>query len=172
MGDTLRRSHLGKATLLFALLFLAVSFVWIGLTPQAGAATSSSSWGPRDSFYNNIKRVTGQGTFSNSAGTFTSKVTVTDRIKDGNTTYAQTTFLYKAAEWDNASGGYVDRWNFGPRKSTAEYADAKNVSRVGSVKYYAPSHGDAVRGQISACAQMTWPIPDNCTTPALLTLTY
>lgn len=161
-----------KGRLFIALLASFLVAFPLSADLEAQASSSSKSWGPRTSSYKNVVRVQGSGTFSQNAGTASSQIYVKDRSKDGNTTYGKTGFYVLKNKWDNGTGGYYQEWVHQGTSSTNEYADALNATRVATLQKNLPVNGFSARGEVWVCAQMGWPVPDKCTTRAILTLDY
>lgn len=90
-----------------------------------------------------------------------SKVTTADRANDGNNVYASTYFY----TWDGTTFSRVRVL------STPEFANTTKTQSV-SLNYSYLNVGDKMRGVIQSCAQMGWPVPDSCTEPATITVSY
>jgi hypothetical protein len=86
---------------------------------------------------------------------------------DGNTVYASTQFYAWRYNSIDGSSGFV---SIGVR-STAPFSNATKLHTV-TRSYANEVQGTSMRGLVQSCAQMGWPIPNSCTTPAVLTVSY
>lgn len=140
---------------------IATTIAVSGLSTAANAAT----WAEKTASYNGSVVVRGSGSFDNSAGTAVSTTKTTDAKSDGNTVHSTTRFLEQTR---NASGQLS--WTGITTKSTPAIQN-KTATQTVKQTYSATGLGQ-MRGAIKSCAQMGWPVPDACTTEAILTVSY
>jgi len=133
----------------------------------ASACEAPRAWGPNASFYNSNKVVEGWGEYYNDRATYArSRMTVADSLNDGNTVYGKTGFYF----FETTSTSPMNAvWSHSRTKSTGEWAN-----QVRTVDLFESLHAQAAksRGQMQACAQMGWPVPDSCAPTALITFDY
>ena len=109
--------------------------------------------------------MSGSGSFYNSAGTAVSTVTTIDKKSDGNAVHATTTF-WKLTQPNTST---PPSWSPYGSKSTPAFSN-QTLTQTVSTGY--PSTGSQMRGSVQSCAQLGWPVPDSCTDPATLTVSY
>lgn len=131
-----------------------------------GSPASAVKWSSLSSTYNGNVVVSGSGDFykSGSGTTANDKITVTDRLRDGNTVHGTTTFQY----W-YSSQGQGPTWHDEHTKSTPAYSNT-TATYINSEKLSTLS--DKARGLSMVCAQMGWPVPDSCSDTAFSTFSY
>ena len=143
----------------------------IAFASGGAAHAATQTWGPRTKAWDGYVRVESSGSFWNSAGTAKSKVTTKDRRADGNDVHGSTIFYIKKLSAD----GKVYNWTFWGQKSGPDVSNT-TVTDTFSMGYPAEGHStyltDQMRIGAFSCAQMGWPVPDQCTTHAVLTTTY
>lgn len=147
-----RRSLTAGATLLTALVL--------------GGCTGNAAWGPLTSSYNGTTRVQGSGLYYPDRGTYAaSGMIVRDRANDGNNVYGRTRFAF----WQYAGECKCHRFVTSRHKSTSEFA---NETRAETLYESLTWAGTRSRGQMYVCAQMGFPVPDNCSNSAYVTFDY
>lgn len=146
--------------------FLAMLGLAIGLLAVCTPAMAVS-WGPNSSSYNGTRRVTGSGNFYNAGNTYArSKMVITDGRNDGNTVYGRTVFSFHGYQ---CKPDCLTKWWTDVSKSTPEFS---NTTRTYWIDRGLRSWGDRARGQVFACAQMGWPVPDSCSPSSYPSFAY
>ena len=143
------RSRPARPVRMAAVIALAVAAGIITLPATAMAA----NWGPRSSFYDNIKRVTGNGTLTRLTTGSRSYAKACDNFNEGWPVYAYTD-MYAFTNAAHATGG-VDHF------TTAQSAGCIDKTWT---KGWTTFFGFWTTA--GACAQIGWPVPDSCTSPA------
>ena len=130
------------------------------LAVTAGVATLpatalAGTWGPKYSYYDGIKRVTGTGNMIRYSNRSRSIVSACDNYNEGWPVYGYTVFRQWA---DAAHSGTANVTN---RSSSAVYnACSSGTWTVGWTNFF----GYWV--EAGACAEVGWPVPNNCVNPA------
>jgi hypothetical protein len=138
-------------------------------------AATSLSWGPLASYYKSQQRSYSYGTFFDDRATYaTVKVYLNDPSNDGNNAYTDADeYFYEpnALSCGSSGLGAGTCWVFDRRKQSAEYSYANTP-----VTFYLynslHAFGDRARASIHTCAQMGWPVPDQCSPDAIVTIDY
>jgi hypothetical protein len=139
-------------------------------------AVSSVSWGPLASYYKNQQRSYSSGTFFDDRATYaTVKVYLNDPSNDGNNAYTDADeYFYEPDLIDcgaDSAGHPLTCWAFDRKKQSAEYSYSNTP-----VTFYLynslHAKGDRARAAIHTCAQMGWPVPDQCSPDAIATIDY
>ena len=137
---TTRRSRPGSVRTAGVLLAVLAGIATVPATALA------ASWGPRYSYYSGIRRVTGTGTFTRYSTGSRSRVQACDNYNEGWPVYGY-------SDWTDIgnSGAWTTR-------STGETSGC--ITGDWTIGWWNPN-GFFVRAE--ACAQVGWPVPDNCT---------
>jgi hypothetical protein len=139
--------------------------------------SAAADWGPRTSSYNGSVRVQGDGTVTRLAGGSKSWVVAKDRMSDGNAVYGYTNWFRISEVCYSFGGGKVITGSisaceiysspFG-RMSTTEVSGSGKTTANSRTQSWCDSNGNncaynGLKVVAGACAQMGFPIPDNCT---------
>jgi hypothetical protein len=157
------------------ILVSAVAGLVTLLVATPAFATSTVSWGPLASYYKNQQRSYSFGTFYDDRATYaTVKAYLNDPSNDGNNAYTDAyEYFYESAFGcgSDANGNYLACWNFDRVKQGPEYSYFNTP-----VTFYMFNSlhvtGDRARAAIHTCAQMGWPVPDQCSPDAIATFDY
>ena len=138
-------------------------------------ATTSVSWGPLASYYKNQQRSYSYGTFYDDRATYaTVKAYLNDPSNDGNNAYTDAEEYFYEQSIDcgiDSSGYYLTCWAFDRTKQGPEY-NYFNTPVTFSVHSSLHLTGMRARAAIHTCAQMGWPVPDQCSPDAIATFDY
>ncbi|ASR56217.1 hypothetical protein ACT17Q_14975 [Cellulomonas sp. CW35] len=142
----------------------------LGFAFGGAANAATQTWGPRTKTWDGAVRVEASGSFWNNAGTANSKVTTKDRKADGNDVHGATNFYIKKIDKTNGT----TFWTFFAVKSGDDVSNTTITDRF--IKTYPAWASDYDTDQMRigafSCAQMGWPVPDQCTSEAILTTSY
>jgi len=138
-------------------------------------AVTSVSWGPLAAYYKNQQRSYSYGTFLDDRATYaTVKVYLNDPSNDGNNAYTDADeYFYEpdAISCGSSGVGANSCWVFDRRKQSAEYSYSNTPVTFFVYNSLHPL-GDRARAAIHTCAQMGWPVPDQCSPNAIATIDY
>jgi len=113
----------------------------------------AATWGPRYSSYDGTRRVMAEGVLTRYANRSYSKVRVCDQRNEGWPVYGWTS-------WSQVIDGAGTQSGAGTSMTTGETATCaskeRNVSWTSFFGFWVRSGG---------CAQVGWPVPDNCVAP-------
>jgi hypothetical protein len=138
-------------------------------------ASTSVNWGPLASYYKNQERSFSYGSFYNDRSTYaTVKAFLNDPSNDGNNAYTNADeYFYEATSTcgTDSNGNPLTCWAFDRTKQGPEY-DYFNTPVT--FYMYNSLHDTAsyARASIYTCAQMGWPVPDQCSPHAVTTFSY
>lgn len=137
----------------------------VGVVFPVGNAVAVD-WGPLNSYYNGIERVSGFGSFINEGSARATTVYfLTDSRADGNPVYART----RGAIYEEGVSGDVG-WQSVGTYSTNEFYNIYLEPLTTS--FGLSSTGSRARGSVDVCAQMGFPVPDSCSEYAFPTFDY
>lgn len=137
----------------------------IGLA-SSFSANAATNWGPLRASYNGSVVVAGSGKAQiNSNRTHQeTHFTVTDSKRDGNTVHGYRNLMF----WlPNAQGELA--WI---TKSVASTPAISNTTETWYLSKALERTSDRWRVSVKVCAQMGWPVPDKCSSSAIITESY
>jgi hypothetical protein len=153
---------------------VAAGLLVAGLATPA-LAVGSVTWGPLTSYYKNQQRSYSQGVFFVDRSVYaTVHVYLNDPSNDGNNAYTDASeYFYERALscGVDGQGQWLACWNYDRLKQSKEY----NYFNTPITFYlYNSLHplADRARAVIHTCAQMGWPVPDQCSPNAVATVDY
>lgn len=125
-----------------------------------------AAWGPLESYYNKQVRVEGSGLYyPEGAAKAASGMIVADRANDGNSVYGRTVFFF----WEHDP--YCGCMTY-KRKSSKSTAEWSNKTKAETLTQALSATSSISRGEMFVCAQMGWPVPDNCSNSAFVSFNY
>lgn len=156
------------------LVSIACGVAALAMASPALAATSVS-WGPLASYYKSQQRSYSYGTFFLDRSTYaTARVFLNDPSNDGNNAYTDAVeyFYEPSASVCGGDSTHTNTcWVYDRTKQGPEYTYANTP-----VTFYLYNslhvQGDRARAAIHTCAQMQWPVPDQCSPDAIATIDY
>ena len=152
----------------------AAGVLTLGVATPAFAVTSVS-WGPLASYYNSQQRSYSSGTFYDDRATYaTVRAYLNDPSNDGNNAYTDAVEYFYEADSScglDSGGHYLTCWAYDRTKQGPEYS---YFNTPVTFYMYNSLHAaaDRARASIHTCAQMGWPVPDQCSPNAIATIDY
>lgn len=129
-------------------LAIAIAIVTVPTSAMAAA------WGPRSSYYQGIKRVSASGSMSRLANASRADVAVCDTHNEGWSVYGYVN--WKVLTTADQVGGVAFRGDTGRTGACKSAGWTRGWTNI--FGYWVESAG---------CAQVGWPVPDNCTAVAV-----
>ncbi len=153
---------------------VAVGILTLAVATPA-LATTSVSWGPLAAYYKNQQRSYSYGTFYVDRATYaTVRAYLNDPSNDGNNAYTDAReYFYEpnAQCGTDGAGNPLTCWAYDRLKQGPEYSYSNTPVTFYMYNSLHPQ-GDRARAAIHTCAQMGWPVPDQCSPDAIATVDY